>query len=148
MYFDMSYINLSKIDILPYGINVLKMNGNNISKIENLPKYLKYFYCIGNNITKIENLPNNLQSFYCDFEKITHVDNIHFDHFIFKNEFNLHWYNTFKKIQRRIRIRHIKKVNAIKLIQRNCENWLWKPVCKDGTEGINARISWKKIKNE
>lgn len=35
---------------------------------------------------------------------------------------------------------------AIK-IQRGCQNWLWKPICKDGKPGINIQLGWKHINN-
>ena len=35
---------------------------------------------------------------------------------------------------------------AIK-IQTNCQNWLWKPICKDGKPGINFKIGWTHISN-
>lgn len=33
---------------------------------------------------------------------------------------------------------------AIK-IQKNCQNWLWKPICNDGKPGINMKLGWKYI---
>lgn len=35
--------------------------------------------------------------------------------------------------------------NAAKIIQKNCYNWLWKPICKDGKLGINVIIGMQKI---
>ena len=32
---------------------------------------------------------------------------------------------------------------CIRKIQRACDNWLWKPICKDGRAGINAKIGWR-----
>ena len=39
------------------------------------------------------------------------------------------------------------KHNAAKIIQRGMHNWLWKPICKDGTMGINLRLGLKMIKD-
>lgn len=39
------------------------------------------------------------------------------------------------------------KHNAARIIQRGMHNWLWKPVCKDGTVGINLRLGLKMIKD-
>lgn len=38
-----------------------------------------------------------------------------------------------------------KKEASAKIIQKNCHNWLWKPVCDDGTVGINPRLSLKQL---
>lgn len=35
--------------------------------------------------------------------------------------------------------------NAAKIIQKNCYNWLWKPICNDGKPGINVIIGMKCI---
>lgn len=35
---------------------------------------------------------------------------------------------------------------AIK-IQSKCQNWLWKPICKDGKPGINIQLGWEQINN-
>lgn len=145
LYIDCSYNDINKIENLPDSLLFFNCRANNIIKIENLPNKLECFNCTTNRIIKIENLPNYLQRFYCDIDNIEFVDNIPLNHYIFNNKFDLDWYNTFKKIQRRIRRRHVKKVNAIKLIQKNCENWLWKPMCKDGSIGINAILTWKAI---
>lgn len=37
------------------------------------------------------------------------------------------------------------KNKAARIIQRNCENWLWKPVCKDGSNGIHAKMLMKHV---
>lgn len=35
--------------------------------------------------------------------------------------------------------------HSAKKIQKACHNWLWKPICKDGSHGINMRLGWKRI---
>ena len=37
---------------------------------------------------------------------------------------------------------------AARIIQKGCYNWLFKPVCKDGTTGIFPRLSWRKLQQE
>lgn len=37
--------------------------------------------------------------------------------------------------------------SAARKIQRGCHNWLYSPICKDGTIGIVPRLGWKKIEN-
>ena len=34
---------------------------------------------------------------------------------------------------------------AALIIQRGCHNWLWKPICKDGSLGINCRLSIRQL---
>lgn len=41
----------------------------------------------------------------------------------------------------------IKKHKAACIIQKGCHNWLYAPICKDGTIGINCKIGWKLITN-
>lgn len=31
------------------------------------------------------------------------------------------------------------------VLQKKCHRWLWAPICKDGTNGINLRIGWDNI---
>lgn len=38
-----------------------------------------------------------------------------------------------------------KKQKAARIIQRGLYNWLWKPICKDGTYGINLRIGFQML---
>jgi hypothetical protein len=45
--------------------------------------------------------------------------------------------NTFKDA--------IKQEKAARVIQKGCHNWLWKPLCKDGTVGIGVRLMMKDI---
>jgi hypothetical protein len=35
--------------------------------------------------------------------------------------------------------------NAATVIQRGCHDWLYKPLLKDGSHGINARLSLKEL---
>ena len=34
------------------------------------------------------------------------------------------------------------------IIQKGCENWLWKPICNNGTIGIIPLLEYKKIQEE
>lgn len=38
-----------------------------------------------------------------------------------------------------------KKDTCAKKIQQGCHNWLWKPICNDGSLGINAKLGWYKV---
>ena len=135
--------NITKIENLPLTLKTFNCICNNISKIENLPHNLQIFSCYCNNITKIENLPNNLQIFDYDKNKIQFIDNINVNYF--NVPFELTWYNTIKKFQRRIRAYTQVKHNSAKLIQKGCYNWLFLAKCKDGTVGIVPRLGWKEI---
>ncbi len=136
IYFICANNNITKIENLPDSLSHFNCSYNNITKIENLPDTLYYLDCMNINITKIENLPKYLKYFRYIYRPITHVDNLLINHYLFNNEFNLEIYNLIKKLQRRIRRRHIKKSNAITLIQKHCHNWLWKPV---NTKNINLQ---------
>ena len=41
-----------------------------------------------------------------------------------------------------------KRQNAAKIIQAGCDNWLYKPKCKDNTVGIIPRLDAKKFTND
>ena len=74
---------------------------------------------------------------------LIYVDNVSMENFEeIKNVFRT--YSLIRRFQIRWRIRtRCKKERAAKIIQRGLHNWLWKPVCRDGTVGIGARLSWK-----
>lgn len=150
--------NITTIQNLPKDLKELMCDDTLIIKIENLPKNLEYFSCINTNIRKIENLPinllfldiketditkiENLPNYLIDItfskESIKYIDNIDIKWF---KTFNLKHYNTIKCIQRKIRKRLIIKNKMANIIQQGCENWIWKPTCKDNTIGINCRIT-------
>jgi len=50
------------------------------------------------------------------------------------------FYTIIRKMQRKLKKRFQVKLRAILIIQRGCHNWIWKPVCKDGTIGIRLRL--------
>lgn len=43
------------------------------------------------------------------------------------------------KFRKKLQIRRNK---AARIIQKGCHNWLYAPICKDGTIGINCRLGW------
>ena len=136
---------ITKIERLPDTLHTFSCQRNLITKIERLPDTLHTFSCQGNRLTKIENLPRYLQVFYCWNNPITYVDNIPIGWFTERGGFILKWYNIIKKLQRRMKKRFLKKNQAARIIQKNCENWLWKPICSDGKFGINVCVSLKDL---
>ena len=40
-----------------------------------------------------------------------------------------------------------KKIKNVREIQNYMENWLWRPICMDDTQGINCSVCWKNINN-
>ena len=54
---------------------------------------------------------------------------------------------SLNKFDYSIRKKRDKEDKAARIIQKGCENWLWKPLCKDGTIGIMPRIAMKKLFN-
>jgi hypothetical protein len=55
-------------------------------------------------------------------------------------KFTLKGYQVVRRIQKRIKRRHANKVKAMTIIQKGCHNWIWKPLCNDGTIGIRPRL--------
>jgi hypothetical protein len=112
-------------------------------------------YCI---FHKINNIP---QDFMCDtrscmimlyWDFLQHKPNFIFykDAFL-KNCAHHQRYDVIKYlstiiIQRQWKIYTKNKNKAAKIIQHAMHNWLWKPICKDGTIGINLRLGLKMIK--
>ncbi|KAJ3376723.1 hypothetical protein HDU92_009081, partial [Lobulomyces angularis] len=56
----------------------------------------------------------------------------------FPNSFG--YYKAVKRIQKRIKMRYFIKDVAIRKIQAGCFNWIWKPICKDGSLGIQVKL--------
>ena len=144
--FNCSCNGITKIENLPENLQEFYCSHNGITKIENLPKNLQEFYCSRNGITKIENLPKNLKNFNCSWEKIEYFDNIPISEL--NNWKNIKWYQNIKKFQRRCRASYQIRNKAASIIQKGCENWLWKPICNDGTIGIIPLLEYKKIQEE
>ena len=110
-------------------------SGNQIKTIENLPASLKYFYCWDNQIKTIENLPASLEMFYCSGNPVEYVDNVRYD----RINFTFKGYQAIKRIQKRIKIRH-KRKQVILDVQDEIEDWIWKPICKDGLHGVAVTL--------
>ena len=139
---NLSYTNISKIENLNKNLEKLIIIDTDISKIENLNIHLQKLYIQATKITKLENLPYlNLLIFLKD--EIKFVDNVSVNDINFE-KFNIQRYNIIRKLQRRMKIRYRIKTEKIKIIQKCCENWLFKPICDDGTIGISLRIGLRK----
>jgi hypothetical protein len=39
------------------------------------------------------------------------------------------------------------KIQASNIIKKNCHNWLWAPICKDGKPSINCKLGWDEIES-
>ena len=133
--------NIEKIENLPDKLQELDCSFNKIKKIENLPDTLLELDIIYNRIQVIENLPSNLQYFVFDGNPIQFIDNIPFEWF--NRNFSLSWYNCIKIFQRKFKLRFARKTAAI-LIGNACHDWIYAPICKDGTVGIVPRLLIKK----
>jgi hypothetical protein len=117
----------------------LYCNSNQIMRLENLPESLQVLYCHGNQITCIEskNLPVCLSIFSYDEHLVTHVDNVEMSSI----NFSIHGFQIVRRLQKRIHWRFwTRRDKAIRLIQKYCTTWLWKPTSLDGTFGINLRL--------
>ena len=134
--FDCSYSQVSKIENLPEFLDVFNCSLTRVSKIENLPESLKVFHFCSAKLTKIENLPIGLQQIDYSFNIIKFIDNVENE----RISFTLKGYQSIRRIQKRIKRRYKTKIKAMIVIQRGCHNWIWKPLCNDGTIGIRPRL--------
>ena len=134
---------INKIENLPENLEYFSCSFTQVNKIQNLPSSLLYFNFVDTNISIIENLPLCLQTIHFTKHHIRFIDNIPFEWF--DGQFTLKKYNTIKRIQIKIKKRFILKNKATRIIQYACENWIWKPICKDGKMGINCRLSIKSL---
>jgi hypothetical protein len=101
---------------------------------------------MNNRITKIENLPESLQKFYCDSNQIQFVDNVTIhDYEKFFGRFNVRDYTKIKKCQRVMTKWFHRRKRKACVIQRVLENWIWKPVCRDGTYSVRLRLDTKEL---
>ena len=131
-----------KIENLPGNLQEFHCDFNRITKIENLPESsLKFFFCPSNRITKIENLPESVQVFWFGGNPIEFVDNVSLERYEkFFGEFHVKTYTKIKKIQRIIRKWYWRRKRKAIIISRATYNWVWKPMCADGTIGIRPRL--------
>ena len=166
-YFNCHNNQITKLENLPDNIITLYCYNNQIKFLENLPDTLQKLYCGNNQITKLENLPNGISELYCGGNQITKLENlpnglIYFNYYgnpikfidnldlkrFNKGTFDLKLYQTFKRLQRRIRWRSRRKNKAIRIIQRGCYNWLFKPYTKDGKMGILPRLTLRELQDQ
>ena len=139
----------------PPSLETIYLNGNQLTSFswEGCPKSLEIIYLNGNQLTsfswegcpeslKIINLNSNqLRSFSwegcSESLKIIHLN---LDLFI-ELKYTLEQYKAKMKIWRAY-LRHYtrRKAAAVK-ISRATHNWVWKPICKDGTLGIRLRLN-------
>ena len=162
-YIDCSYNKLEKINVLDLKqLRILYCHYNELEEIPMHSNYLeeldisynKYIMCIpknlskniyhlcitGTSITKIEYIKNkNISIAYNHHVK--YIDNLLIT-WLDEHRICITWpmYFILKKYQRNIKLKYQRKLNAIRLIQKNCYNWIWKPTCKDGTIGIRLRL--------
>jgi hypothetical protein len=140
---ELCHTNVTKIENLPDSLKLLFCDGPGITKIENLPDSLHGLVLRHTGITKIENLPDSLQELHLDL--IQFVDNVTIEDFNKScGDFTPQKYTKIKKFQRIAkiwyRILQIKKSIAIALIQSGTHNWVFKPLCDDGTLCIRLRL--------
>ena len=94
----------------------------------------------------MQNIPYSLSIVYLENIKI--IDNLETSYFNSSNLFGLdnygHYrlekYHIFRNFQFRLKLIHMKKVRAIKTIQRACHDWVFAPSCRDDSIGIRPRL--------
>lgn len=148
-----SFNRINKIENLPNTLKTLDISYNRICEIDKLPEGLLMLDCRMNHIKHMKNIPKTLIYLYCDWRVITKIDNVDKSRLNFDYDYTkfMKQYNIIRKLQRRIKINYKKKNKSARIIQKGCEDWLWKPVCNDGNMGINVRIGFRKceeIKNK
>jgi len=50
--------------------------------------------------------------------------------------------------QRQVRKWYARRKRKAMIINRACHNWVWKPICKDGTMGIRVKLDLRYLKKE
>ena len=127
-------------------MTTLDKSSQGLTRIENLPDSLQEFNCGYNGITRIENLPDSLQQFRYYNNPIEFVDNLGineyksvFDYFRVKD------YTNIKKCSRTITNYKKRQKEAATVITQGCHNWIWKPLCNDGTIGIRPRLDTRDL---
>ena len=131
----------------PSTLEIVALSGNHITRMNwlNAPRQLTSVYLNWNMITKInwDHAPPNLTCIDLSDNPITEIN--------FKNsprtlikvwgfQTQFKEYKSACKIQRAyLRYYTRRKVAALK-ITNGCHNWIWKPICKDGTIGIRPRL--------
>ena len=59
------------------------------------------------------------------------------------NEWTYEKYKMACKIARVYKIHYTKRIKAAAIITEGCHNWVWKPICRDGSIGIRPRLDMK-----
>lgn len=53
-----------------------------------------------------------------------------------------------REMEREMKREMERREKAVRVIQKGCHNWLWKPICNDKTHGINVRLSLRELRIE
>jgi Leucine-rich repeat (LRR) protein len=127
-------------------LEIIDVRNNNY--LHDLPE--KMCYCLYNlvelnitntGITKLQLKYINLNTVMIRHSTLYKIDNVELDWFTNKRiKFTYKCYMIIKKLQRKLKNQFQIKLRAILIIQRGCHNWIWKPVCKDGTVGIRLKL--------
>lgn len=147
-------------DVTLYELNC---SNNLLKRLPELPYTLIELYCQNNFITDLPCL-DGLSILDCDWDQIMYTPSFRafrmlmYEHvrMNYPNE-DLFYYrmsNNLRRVAATIIQRNFKwylnkqkfrkSIHVIK-IQRACHNWLWKPICKDRTYGINLRLGLREL---
>jgi hypothetical protein len=77
-------------------------------------------------------LPLGLKGFYYSHTLFTLVDDVKYS----RIKFTLEGYQSIKRIQKRKRMR----MDIIVTITDSLHDWIWKPMCSDGSIGVRPRL--------
>lgn len=154
-------------DQLPTCLVELRMESTKIKSLPKLPETLRVLTCDGSLLTELPDpLPSAMSYLTLDHTAITILPKVSRkccltlpDTLRLCNPLNVNqneaYYRSMapercKEITGKtwyIAAKYLYKVKQVKIIQRNLHNWLYKPVCADGTLGIVARLGMKKCGN-
>ena len=132
---------------LPLTLTELYCCGNKLQVLPDLPPDLQVLACDDNNLTTLPALPSTLTDLYCEGNPITWCSRLG-DLIRLRQPNKLIRKVAATKAQRgwkRYRERK-QRDQAARKIQKACDNWLFKPKCRDGTIGIVPRLILGKLK--
>jgi Leucine-rich repeat (LRR) protein len=152
IYLDGNQIEEMKWEGCPHSLHIINLSGNQIKEMkwEGCPQHLIEINLDDNQIKEMnwKSCTQHLNTICLSNNQIEEMnwegcsDNIIYYDGPFEDE-----YYTYKKKSKAARIiqnnylRHYtKRKYAAKVITEGCHNWVWKPLLKDGTNGIRLRL--------
>ena len=151
---DLSFKGITEMnwENAPKNLQQIYLDHNQIRELnwENAPKNLQDILLLSNQIRELrwENAPKNLQTIYLGNNEIREMnflgapEHIQLFYGPFQNEYKAYQKQcNAARVMQRNYLRHFtRRKYASMVICRASFNWVWKPVCKDGSIGIRPRL--------